>query len=166
MYLLRVGPDMTIENNILVDAANAIYGSYTNTMTGSKFGGDGTIEQYPKGNTVQKNVMYTAEGNAPFKYRFASSDFENSDPGMKPFPFDDTDYNCYYPDDIWHTYDRYSIQNEEKLAWLQSTYTSDANSISVDPQFVDYANDDFTVGNAAVFALGFVNFTVRPFIDE
>ena len=166
MYLLRVGPDMTIENNILVDAANAIYGSYTNTMTGSKFGGDGTIEQYPKGNTVQKNVMYTAEGNAPFKYRFASSDFENSDPGMKPFPFDDTDYNCYYPDDIWHTYDRYSIQNEENLAWLQSTYTSDANSISVDPQFVDYANDDFTVGNAAVFALGFVNFTVRPFIDE
>jgi len=168
MYMLRCGPELIIENNICVDAPNSNYGSFVNTMTNSKFGGDGTVNQYPKGNTVQKNVFYTATGNTPIKYRFLNEAFDDgdapfNDPGMIPRPFDDQDLNCYWPDVFWHTYERYTIDNEWALAELQSRYLSDVDSISEDPQFVDYDNDDFTVQNANVLALGFVNFEVPAF---
>ena len=90
------------------------------------------------GNTFIKNIVYAA-GNVHL-FRVIEEDGRNN--------VEFSDYNLFYTDNPGNP--------NWNLDWWKEKYDFDRNSLAVDPLFVDYANDGFTLKpESPAFDLGF-----------
>jgi len=138
------GFENIIENNIFVDGGNEQL-----TFIGGRIV-DVYSNTYPSGNRFSRNIVYFTKNNSVlFEDKYLSGNYL-----LGGFMVNQSDYNLFYSPN----FENNSNWNLEK--W-KNVSGGDRNSLTIDPLFNNYSNDDFSLqSNSPALDLGFLEFDV------
>ncbi len=132
-----------VENNFVVSS------EMTEGVLGSDVNGDGRAH----GSYFYNNIGYTIN-TAPIYSRQLSSDSQNNILGA--------DNNIFYNTENIYTLDASSAVNTLDELRLYKNLQLDKNTLTTDPKFVDYANNDFRLSyDSPAHALGTIDLNMR-----